>query len=105
MILHYQTYCENETEHGRSYMFYDHYKPFYRKGADMLLGYYVDDELYGVASLDKEKYAGLDIRDRFTLEGFIVSINRTVGEHESYKLIDDDIVFTIDRQEKMEELE
>ena len=103
MICKYATYsdtCEGD-EHVIS--FSDVYK--IDRGNHMYIAYYIEDQLVGLAALDKSRCDGLDIREWFDVDGDIVRVSRELSRHESIKLVDDDIVYAIDRKEKMTDLD
>lgn len=70
----------------------------------MFIEYFVDGELFGVASLDKVKAWGVDVRDRFEVDGLDVRVT-DASPLESFKLTDGDIDFIFDQKEKMIDLD
>jgi hypothetical protein len=105
MIVNYKTCLELTSEtFGRDMIAFS---DCYSIGEEdsMILGYYLDGQLYGIATLDKKKTFGMDIRPWFDVDGDIVRISRNVGPSETFKLVDDKIMFAFDRKEKMTDLD
>lgn len=105
MIVNYKTCLELTSETiGRDILAFS---DCYSIGEEdsMILGYYLHGQLYGIATLDKKKTFGMDIRPWFDVDGDIVRISRNVGPSETFKLVDDKIMFAFDRKEKMTDLD